>query len=85
MVVIGDSSFATNRYLDVGSNLQLFTASIAWLVMEQDQLAPEPPLQSDKLEITTWAEGWLCFYSVFFLPGMAGLFALRARRRQAQN
>jgi hypothetical protein len=85
LVVIGDASFATNQLVDLGSNLELFLASIAWLVDEPAQLAPRPALASDKLEISELGGGLLCLFSGGLLPGLPLLLALRAywRRRGA--
>ena len=73
---------SSNRYANVGSNLQLFLGTVAWLVDESAQLAPPPTVDDNALELTAWVQGWLCLWSALFLPGCAGLMAWRARRRQ---
>jgi ABC-type uncharacterized transport system involved in gliding motility auxiliary subunit len=42
LVVFGDSDFATNQYLDVASNRDLFVNSINWLAGEVDSISLRP-------------------------------------------
>ena len=42
MVVVGDSDFASNRFLVWGNNRDLFLNAVAWLVDEEDQIGERP-------------------------------------------
>jgi len=83
LVVFGDSDFASNVFLPLGNNRDLFMNTVAWLVEEDSQLG-ERPDAGDTLEITSFGEAMLCIVSVFLVPGGALLLAIAAwlRRRR---
>jgi ABC-type uncharacterized transport system involved in gliding motility auxiliary subunit len=83
LVVFGDSDFASNVFLTLGNNRDLFMNTVAWMVEEDAQLG-ERPEAGDTLEITSFGEAMLCIVSVFLVPGGALLLAIAAwlRRRR---
>jgi ABC-type uncharacterized transport system involved in gliding motility auxiliary subunit len=87
IVVIGDASFASNRYFDQYANSDLAVNSLDWAA-EQENLISLTPKQ-----VTTrfmpppqiYVMGLILFGSVFLLPGAviaAGVFAFISRRRR---
>ncbi len=83
LVVYGDSDFASNVFLPLGNNRDLFLNSVAWLAEEESQLG-ERHEAGDTLEITSFGEAMLCITSVFLVPGGALLLAIASwlRRRR---
>jgi len=75
LVVIGDADFASNGYLMLGNNRDLFLNTIAWLVDEEAQIG-ERPDEGELLELTDIDAGILCLLSVLFVPGGAAVLAL---------
>ena len=74
LVVYGDTDFATNQFLLLGNNRDLFLNTIAWLVDEEDQIG-ERPEAGETLDMTGMEAGLLCLVSIVFVPGMAALLA----------
>lgn len=74
LVVLGDTDFASNRYLALGNNRDLLLNVIAWLAEEPDQLG-ERPEPGEVLEITEAGESLLCLGSLLVVPGAALLVA----------
>ena len=83
LVVFGDSDFASNVFVRLGNNRDLFLNTVAWLAEEENQLG-ERPEADDTLEITTFGEAMLCIVSVVLVPGGALLLAIASwlRRRR---
>lgn len=67
LVVLGDTDFATNAYLDLANNRDLFLNVVAWLVEEPDQLGARPTT-GEPLEITEAGEGALCLVTLGLMP-----------------
>jgi hypothetical protein len=74
LVVIGDTDFASNRYVGLGNNRDLVLNVLAWLVAEDKQLG-ERPQTGEPLEITDAGSSVLCLFSVGIVPGTALLVA----------
>lgn len=66
-MVLGDTDFATNAYLDLANNRDLFLNVVAWLVEEPDQLGARPAT-GEPLEITEAGEGALCLVTLGLMP-----------------
>ena len=81
LVVIGDSEFASNGYLSLGNNLDLFLNTIAWLVEEENQIGERPEL-GEALTITEMQSGLVCVLANLLVPGLALLLAIVARIRK---
>jgi hypothetical protein len=75
LVVLGDTDFASNRYLTLGNNRDLFLNVIAWLAEEPDQIG-ERPEAGEILEITESGQALLCLASIGVVPGAALLVAV---------
>lgn len=75
LVVLGDSDFASNRFVLWGNNRDLFLNVVAWLVDEEDQIG-ERPSKGDTLEISAMGEALLCLGSLVVVPGSAVVLAL---------
>lgn len=76
LLVIGDSSFATNRHLDVGANQELFLHALSWLVDDEDALGARPP-PAPTLVIPAGEQAAMIFVAVLLLPGLALAVAAR--------
>lgn len=81
VVVIGDATFAENRWLDHGHNRALFVHSVSWLVGEEDQLGIRPPTAHDALTITRKGELALALVSVLLMPALPGILVFVRRLR----
>ncbi|NCG21626.1 MAG: hypothetical protein GWP91_21640 [Rhodobacterales bacterium] len=81
LVVIGDSEFASNGYLSLGNNLDLFLNTIAWLVEEENQIGERPEL-GEALTLTELQSGLVCVLANLLVPGLALLLAVMARIRK---
>ena len=83
LAVIGDADFASNGYLALGNNRDLFLNTMAWLVDEEAQIG-ERPEAGETLEINDLQAGVLCLVSILFVPGGAALLGLGVlvRRRR---
>lgn len=75
LIVIGDADFASNQFMELGNNTDLFLNAIAWLVDEEAQIG-ERPENTDTLEITALGSGVLCLVSIVFVPGIAVCLAV---------
>ncbi|MEQ1570351.1 MAG: hypothetical protein ABMA64_32250, partial [Myxococcota bacterium] len=85
IVVIGDSDFAANQYLDWGNNRDLFLNSIAWLAAEEDQIGERPPA-GEKLTLSIVGQSLWCLLSVVVVPGITvGLALLSFLYRRFQQ
>lgn len=87
LVVIGDSDFVTNRYINMAGNLNLFMNCIDWLVGRQDLISVRPKTADVRpLPLTAGQTGLIFWLSVFAVPGAAmlvGIMILIKRRQRA--
>ncbi len=84
MLVIGDVDFASNRYVDMAGNMDLFLNGVDWLADRQGVLGVRPRESDDRrLSMTRGQIQALFWIHVAGIPGAAlliGLLALRKRR-----
>lgn len=84
MVVIGDSDFATNRYIDMAGNLDLALNCVEWLAGRHDLLSIHPRVSGYAgLVLTAPQAKFVYWWSILLLPGLAAGtgFLLWTRRR----
>lgn len=87
IVVIGNSTFATNQRVDMAGNLNLVLNSVDWLAGRQDLIAVRPKVKDARLMALTRAQTSAVFWiSVLVVPGvfvLIGVAVLVRRRRNA--
>jgi len=87
MVVIGDSDFLANQYVDMSGNLNLFLNSVDWLAGRQDLIGVRPKVTDTRRIALTARQAEAVFWlSVLALPGasvLVGGIAIGRRRRNA--
>ena len=87
MVVIGDSDFISNQYIDMAGNLNLFLNSVDWLAGRQELVYVRPKVSDFRMiAITTNQAKAMFWLSVAAVPGIAiliGILAMINRRRRA--
>ncbi len=83
VAVVGDWDFASNQYLALGNNRDLFLNLVAWLVEEEDQIAERPP-EGDGLDLTVVSGALLALVELVLVPGLLamGAVAVALRRRR---
>lgn len=71
MVVIGNSVFATNRWVGMQRNGDLFYNAINWLSQEEDLISIRPKSPSNRrVTMTESQQRTLWYLSIFILPGL---------------
>ncbi len=84
LVVFGDSDFATNQFLDVFRNRDLFVNSVSWLLGDVEAISIRPPTsRASRLALSQNQFIWLSLLSLFVLPQVImviGVFAWWRRR-----
>lgn len=86
LVVVGDSSFATNRFYGVGANGDLFLNAVSWGLGEEDRIKIRPKQRgATRVPLTERELYGIIFFSVNLLPlGIMGfgfsVWAVRRRR-----
>ncbi len=84
VVVFGDSDFASNAYLHLSGNRDLFMNALSWLAEEEDMIAIRPKERESRPAILSYTQGRIVFWaSVVLLPGAvlaSGIVVLRMRR-----
>jgi len=87
MLVLGDVDFASNRYVDMVGNMDLFLNGVDWLAGRQGVLGVRPRDAGDRrLALTrgrVQALFWILVAAIPSLALAAGLVALRRRRMAA--
>jgi ABC-type uncharacterized transport system involved in gliding motility auxiliary subunit len=69
LVVIGDVDFATNEFIGLGANRDLFLNSAAWLLGTSEKITLRPKSRSgDRLPVTEAQLFGIMFFSVNLLP-----------------
>ena len=87
MVVIGDSDFVANQYVDMAGNLNLALNCVDWLAGRQDLIAVRPKVVETRVMSLTRSQTQGVFWlSVVMVPGvfvLIGLATLIRRRHKA--
>jgi ABC-type uncharacterized transport system involved in gliding motility auxiliary subunit len=87
LVVIGDSSFATNEFFDAFGNRELLLNTTHWLAGEETQIAVRPNVaRASSVELTAGQFQAIQYLSLFVLPegvALAGVLTWWTRRRRA--
>lgn len=69
LVVIGDVDFASNKFIGLGANRDLFANSAAWLLGTNDKITLRPKSRSgDRLPVTEAQLFGIMFFSVNLIP-----------------
>ncbi len=84
LVVIGDSDFASNRYLGAQRNGDLFFNSINWLAQDEALISIRPKSPANRrVNLTRSQQNMFFWFSIVLLPGVviaAGFFMWWKRR-----
>ena len=84
LVVIGDSDFATNKYVNLQRNGDLFLNAVNWLAEDEDLISVRPKEPKNRRVTLTEAQRNLLFwFSFLVLPGiviMSGIYVWWKRR-----
>lgn len=87
LVVFGTSNFASNQFLNLQGNRDLFLNAVSWLAEQEDQISIRPKETKSTPIFLTAQQGWLVFLlPVVVLPAivLAGGVVAAARRRAAK-
>lgn len=87
LVVVGDSSFANNRFRNIQRNRDLFLNMIAWLSERDDRIQIQPRMRgASRIVLSARQEAFIAFFALDLLPvGLIslGLAIWLLRRRQS--
>jgi ABC-type uncharacterized transport system involved in gliding motility auxiliary subunit len=84
LVVYGTSNFASNQFLNLQGNRDLFLNTVSWLAEQEDQISIRPKESKSTPVFLTAQQGWLAFLlPVVVLPALvlAGGVVAAVRRR----
>ena len=85
--MIGDSSFATNEYVDAFSNRDLLLNSVSWLIGDVEHIAVRPNVsRSSSVRLTGRQFQAIQYFSLLVVPegiALVGVLAWWSRRRRA--
>lgn len=84
MVVIGDSDFATNRWLGISGNRDLFLNAVNWLAQQENLIAIRAKDPEDRrITLTADQDARIRLLTIFIIPGLILLAGFQAwwRRR----
>jgi ABC-type uncharacterized transport system involved in gliding motility auxiliary subunit len=87
IVVYGTSKFASNQFLNLQGNRDLFLNTVSWLAEQEDQITIRPRETKSTPVFLTAQQGWLMFLlPVVVLPAivLAGGVVAAVRRRAAK-
>jgi ABC-type uncharacterized transport system involved in gliding motility auxiliary subunit len=87
IVVYGTSTFASNQFLNLQGNRDLFLNTVSWLAEQEDQISIRPKETKSTPVFLTAQQGWLVFLlPVVVLPAivLAGGVVAAVRRRAAK-
>jgi len=86
LIVIGDSSFASNNFYNEGANADLFTNAVNWLAGDEARISIRPRRRgASRIPLTEQQHAGIVFFSVNLLPLLivgAGLSVWAIRRRK---
>ena len=70
LVVIGDSDFASNRYLGAQANGDLFFNAVNWLAQDEELISIRPKSPTNRrVNLTRSQENMFFWFSIVLLPG----------------
>jgi ABC-type uncharacterized transport system involved in gliding motility auxiliary subunit len=85
VIVVGDSDFASNRFLNAQVNRDLFLNMASWLAEDEDLLGIRPKPLANRRILLTEGQKFYLFWSLVvalpFLTIVAGLLLWYRRRR----
>jgi ABC-type uncharacterized transport system involved in gliding motility auxiliary subunit len=88
LVVVGDSDFATNEFIDAYGNRDLFVNIVNWLVGDVDQIGIRPRLSpASRFELDSGQFRLILYLSLFVLPeaiAVLGVVVWWLRRERAE-
>ena len=71
MAVIGDSDFASNAYVGVQGNRDLFMNTVSWVVQQENLIAIRPKDPQDRrITLTAERERQVFWLAVVVIPGL---------------
>ena len=76
MVVLGDSDFLSNYYINLMGNKDLFLNCVGWLTQQENAIAIRPKTQNNNLMFMTTASQKILITTCFALPILAFMTAL---------
>nr|HID57990.1 hypothetical protein [Desulfobacterales bacterium] len=83
IVVFGDSDFASNSYLNLSGNRDLFLNTLSWLAEEEDLISIRPKKRENTPVVLSYTQGRVIFWSsVILLPGVVlviGIIVFRSK------
>jgi ABC-type uncharacterized transport system involved in gliding motility auxiliary subunit len=84
LVVIGDSDFATNKYVGLQRNGDLFLNAVNWLAEDEDLISVRPKEPKNRrVTLTETQQNLLFWFSFLLLPGIviaSGIYVWWKRR-----
>ncbi|MGQ9618623.1 MAG: GldG family protein, partial [Candidatus Aminicenantia bacterium] len=84
IVVFGDSDFASNQFLELSGNSNLFFNTVNWLEEEEDLVSIAPKTTQPRTISLTISQGRMLFFiTIIFLPGifvLGGILVYLRRR-----
>jgi ABC-type uncharacterized transport system involved in gliding motility auxiliary subunit len=86
LLVVGDHQFASNRFLPMLGNKDLFLNAVNWLVQEEDRISIRPKLRgSSRVLITENEATFIKFFAIDLVPMVllaVGVAVWQVRRRK---
>jgi ABC-type uncharacterized transport system involved in gliding motility auxiliary subunit len=71
LVVMGDSDFASNRWLGISGNRDLFMNAVNWLAQQENMIAIRPKTPEERRVTMTADQGRrILWITVFIIPGL---------------
>lgn len=84
MVVMGDSDFASNRWLGIAGNRDLFLNAVSWLAQQENLISIRAKDPEDRrITLTADQDRRVFWLTIFIIPGLILLMGIQAwwRRR----
>ena len=78
IVAIGDSDFASNRWLGIPGNRDLFMNAVNWLAQQENLISIRPRDPEDRrITVTATQQRNIFWLTVFIIPGLILLAGIR--------
>jgi len=86
LVVIGNSAFIVNQYVDMAGNMNLFLNCVDWLAGRQDLISVRPKfIEYRMIDLTRRQAQGIYWLSVLVVPGVTMLIGAWILRRRKRN